>query len=243
MMAYCVDVLQGRIPEENDRKITKAIAIILLTHYTGDIHQPLHVGAEYFDPEGHVSDPGHDKSALGDEGGNTVELRLTGDPATGRLPHTKKLHGFWDVDTVAGLLPPVPETARKEERYALTDPAKAKLGHDMAAEEPKDWREPEGLEPRRYAEAWADEILPLAREAHARLEFKNVRAQKQEDRTIAVGNAEEKPADKGPSYQEWATQVVRGELHKAGWRLADLLTQSLAKQPASAQSPKPVTAK
>lgn len=243
MIGYCVDVLQGRVPEENDRKITKAIAIILLAHYLGDIHQPLHVGAEYFDPSGHVSDPAREKSALGDEGGNTVELRLANDPPSGRLPHTKKLHGFWDLDTVNALLPDVPETARKEERYAIIDPAKKTLAHEMATAEPKDWRLPKGVEVRRSGEAWADEILPLAREAHERLAFKNMRPLKQEDRVVALGDAEEKPVKDAPGYKDWAAKVVREELHKAGWRLADLLTQSLTQTPAPAASPKPTESK
>src|SRR5437763_8278013 len=40
---YCIGVLHGEIPENNPRKITKTIALILLAHCVGDIHQPLHV--------------------------------------------------------------------------------------------------------------------------------------------------------------------------------------------------------
>jgi S1/P1 Nuclease len=114
MIAFCTDVLQGVRPEQNDRKITKPIAIILLSHYVGDIHQPLHVGAEFFDKEGHVADPDRESSTLPDEGGNTIGLHLVGDPPSGRLPHTKKLHGFWDLDTVNALLPQVSDTMSKE---------------------------------------------------------------------------------------------------------------------------------
>jgi S1/P1 Nuclease len=46
MIPYCVQVLKGRISEQNDRKITRPIAVILLAHLVADIHQPLHVGAE-----------------------------------------------------------------------------------------------------------------------------------------------------------------------------------------------------
>lgn len=239
MIGYCVDVLQGRIPEENDRKITKPIAVILLAHYVGDIHQPLHVGAEYFDQTGHAADPDRDKAALADEGGNTISLRLANDPPEGHLSHTKKLHGFWDLDTVNALLPDTSETMSKEERYAITDPAKAKLVHEMAAQEPKSWRLPAGTELKRAGEVWADEILPIAREAHERLVFKDVRPLKQEDRVVATGDAEEKPASDAKSYKDWAAAVVRDELHKAGWRLADLLTQALAPQPAPTSSPTP----
>ena len=41
MIPYCVEVLRGRVPEQNERKITKAVALILLAHYVADIHQPV----------------------------------------------------------------------------------------------------------------------------------------------------------------------------------------------------------
>ena len=78
-----------------------------------------------------------------------------------------------------------------------------------------------------YAEAWADEILPIAREAHARLQFTGVHPQQHEGRIVATGKAVEKPAVDQINYRAWATDVVRKELHKAGWRLADLLEKIL----------------
>jgi hypothetical protein len=78
-----------------------------------------------------------------------------------------------------------------------------------------------------YAELWADEILPIAREAYARLEFTNVHPQQDEDRVVAAGEAVEKPTVDQMNYRVWATGVVRQELHKAGWRLADLLEKIL----------------
>ena len=53
MIPFCASVLTGETPEDNPRKINKAVAIILLAHYLGDIHQPLHVGAQYIDQTGH----------------------------------------------------------------------------------------------------------------------------------------------------------------------------------------------
>ena len=228
MISYCVDVLQGRIPPENDRKITKAVAIILLAHYVGDIHQPLHVGALFFNQEGRAIDPDREKGALGDEGGNTINLHLTNDPPRGPLPHTKKLHGFWDQDTVNALLPQVPETLKGKERYAFVDPAKNELAHKMATEEPKNWRLPPEVALKNYAQGWADQILPIARQAHERLVFVNMKPLQQEDRVVAMGEADEKTMPDGVSYKDWSARVVREELHKAGWRLADLLEKSLA---------------
>jgi hypothetical protein len=78
-----------------------------------------------------------------------------------------------------------------------------------------------------YAEMWADEILPIAREAHSRLEFRNVKPLLDTDRIVAAGEAVEKPTAGQAPYRTWAINVVRDELHKAGWRLADLLQKTL----------------
>jgi hypothetical protein len=227
MIPYCIDVLQGRIPEQNERKITKSVAIILLAHYVADIHQPLHVGAEYFDAQGQIVDPDKDKPSLADEGGNTFTLELSDEPPRGRGIHKKKLHGFWDYDAVNALFPEVPKTLQKSELQSQIEPLKKQLVHEMVTHEPKNWRMPASLEIRKYAEGWADEILPIACEAHERLQFANVHPQQEEDRVVAAGEAKEKPQPDQIGYRAWAVNVVREELHKASWRLADLLEKTL----------------
>jgi hypothetical protein len=225
MIPFCIDVLQGRMPEQNERRITKPVALILLTHYVADIHQPLHVGAEYFDQQGRIVDP--NKSALRDEGGNTFTLELSDEPPRRRGIHKKKFHGFWDNDAVHALFLQAPVTLRKGELQALIEPHKRELVHEMATHEPNNWRMPRNLPVDSYAETWADEILPIAREAHARLEFTNVHPQQDDNRTVAAGEAVEKTTADQKNYRAWATDVVRQELHKAGWRLADLLEKIL----------------
>jgi hypothetical protein len=241
MIPYCIDVLQGRIPENNERKITKPVAVILLAHYVGDIHQPLHVGADYFDQQGHVTDPDKNKSYLADEGGNTIALHLVDQGPPRRGAHTKKLHGFWDLDAVSALLPALPDTMPKEERRARNQAAQKALMDEMATHEPKNWRPPPKLPLDQYAEAWADEILPIAREAHERLTFKDVKPLQEEDRVVATGEADEIPEPDHMTYREWSVRIVGEELHKAGWRLADLLEKALSTSnttaPASAESP------
>src|SRR6266480_5137184 len=227
MIRYCVEVLRGNLPEDNERKITKPVAIILLAHYVGDIHQPLHVGAEYFGAQGRVADPDKDSSCLPDEGGNTFTLELSDEPPRRRGMHKKTLHSFWDYDAVNALFPGVPNTLRKGELQEQIELLKKQLVYEMAADEPKNWRMPANLEVRKYAEAWADEILPIAREAHERLKFTDVHPQREEDRVLAAGEAEEKPMPDHIAYRAWATNVVGEELHKAGWRLADLLEKAL----------------
>jgi hypothetical protein len=227
MIPYCVQVLHGRVPEQNERKITKTVAILLLAHYVADIHQPLHVGVEYFDQQGQITDPDKNKSALGDEGGNTFTLELSDEPPRRRGMHKKKFHGFWDYDAVNALFPQATGPLRQSELQTQIEPLKKELVHEMATHEPKNWRMPSSVAIDNYAEMWADEILPIAREAHARLEFRNVKPLLDTDRIIAMGEAVEKPTAGQAFYRTWAINVVRDELHKAGWRLADLLQKTL----------------
>jgi hypothetical protein len=227
MIPYCVEVLRGRRPEQNERKITKPVALILLAHYVADIHQPMHVGAEYFDSAGRVADPDRDKSALADEGGNTFTLELSDEPPRRRGIRKKKFHGFWDYDAVNALFSQLPVRVRKRELQAQIRPLKKQLVHELAAQEPKDWRLPANIDVTSYAEAWANEILPIAREAHERLQFTNVHPQNDKNRLVAAGQANEKPKLDQISYRAWAATIVRAELHKAGWRLADLLEKTL----------------
>ena len=225
---YCVRVLQGVEPADNSRKITQSVAVILLAHLVGDLHQPLHVGAQYFDEEGRPVDPDRTQPAYDHHGGNTIMFRFTPAAAERTGQKQAKFHGFWDNQAVAMSLPRVPKGTPKEERREIMNEARTKLVDEWVANEPKDWRPPDDLEPTEYAELWANEILPLAIEAHARLEMRGVRPKVDDKgRTLATGVAEEKPMPDGVPYHEWAAQVTRENLHKAGWRLAYLLEKSL----------------
>jgi hypothetical protein len=236
MINCCIAVLQGETPENNPRKITKPVAVILLAHYVGDIHQPLHVGAEYFDKAGHAVDPDKGTPGLGDEGGNTFELHLKAGTPEEMTHRALKLHPFWDNEAVIANLPSLPFTMSKQERYEKTERAKSRLIDRFTREEPTNWRLPGNVGLKNYAEAWADEILPIARAAHERLRFTNVHAQHEENRVVAAGVAREKSAPDHVVYADWAATIVREELHKAGWRLADLLRQALTSTTKSAPS-------
>ncbi len=235
MIPYCVKVLRGEIPENNERKITKPVAVILLAHYLGDIHQPLHVGADYFDQGGQEADP--DKTTtLEDEGGNSVRLHLSDDAPPHRGVRYKKLHGFWDMDSVITLLPPLDPALPKAEQKNQTADAIQRIAREMAQTEPKNWRLPADVALNKYAEVWADEILPIARQAHERLQFTAVHPEDDQGKTVAAGDATEKPEADHLLYRQWAAKVVREELHKAGWRLADLLEKSVKSSATSSSS-------
>ena len=115
MINYCCRVLSGEESEQNVRAITKPVALILLAHYVGDIHQPLHVGAEYFD-NGKIANPDNDPHALPDEGGNSLMLFLvapsTVDPEISR--RRPKLHSYWDSGVVKTLITQVDAEIKKK---------------------------------------------------------------------------------------------------------------------------------
>jgi S1/P1 Nuclease len=217
---YCIGVLRGEIPEDNPRKITKTIALILLVHCVGDIHQPLHVGAEYFNEEGKVVDPDRGATGLGDEGGNALSL-VHNRTAERARHYYHSFHAYWDLDTVRNLTIGTPDEVPKEQRESVYGPAKEKLIAGFVANEPKNWRT--SGDPKTWAEQWANEILPIARDAHTRVQFQHVHREEKDGRVFAKGEAHEI----GTGYLDWSTQVVGDELHKAGWRLAELLQKIL----------------
>jgi hypothetical protein len=205
MIAYCIRVLADREPQPNPRAITKTVALILLAHYMGDIHQPLHVGAEYFDDDGNPTEPTVGGKWHGDQGGNKINLFLFVD---GKARALGGLHGYWDTKVVDG---------------AFGDEADAKVALDLAQKEPAGWKltgNPDAL-----AQQMADEILPIAREARRRLEYSKVRVEGDGD--IAGGRGLERQVSGQDSYATWSQGVVRTEIRKAGWRLAAILSAVL----------------
>ena len=87
----CILVLQGKTAPAPFNIKTKKEALLLLSHYVGDIHQPLHVAAVYLDKDGHVVDPdaGTFDPATETRGGNSIEDGST------------SLHSEWDsIDSV-----------------------------------------------------------------------------------------------------------------------------------------------
>ena len=215
MMNYCFDVLTDKVAQPNERKITKAVAVILLAHFAGDLHQPLHVGAEYFDPSGKPTNPDQTgKPGLEDQGGNTLWLMTVDKPRD----HVK-LHSFWDGEAV--------NIAFQQLRAEMTkvDPKAPQTSQDLAKwfakHEPGNWRLPINAPLETWPELWADDILPIARQAHERLKFENMRSEEK----LAEGFAREIPSTDGKSYREWAGSVVKDELNKGGHRLAEMLVR------------------
>jgi hypothetical protein len=206
MIPFCIKVLKGQEPETNDRKITKSVAVILLTHYVGDIHQPLHVGAEYFDAGGNPFEPTTANKGFADQGGNKLTLFTL---VNGKLRSVGKFHSYWDGQTV---------------NNAFGQALDSKIATQLAAKEPESWELNGGVET--WAEQLANEILPVAREAHERLEFKKIKSTPGAA-DITSGRAEVKKKPGVKLYAVWAAGTVKDEIHKGGWRLAALLEELL----------------
>jgi hypothetical protein len=206
MIPFCIRVLKGEEPETNERAITKTVAVILLAHYLGDIHQPLHVGAEYFDASGNPFEPTTANKGFADQGGNKLTLFTL---VHGKEISAGKFHSYWDGQTVEN---------------AFGNTPNATVAKSLALKEPKNWKLTGGVET--WAEQLANEIMPLAREAHERLEFKTIKF-KTGAKDITSGRAEEKKKAGGKFYAIWAGAIVKDEIHKGGWRLAALLEEAL----------------
>jgi hypothetical protein len=202
MIPFCIRVLKDQEPQPNNRAITKSVAVILLAHYLGDIHQPLHVGAEYFDDHGQAFNPSDAHKGFADQGGNKLTLftlMKNAPKAAG------KLHSYWDGQTV---------------NNAFGNQLDSTVANKLAKSEPADWKLTGGVET--WAEQLANEILPLAREAHERLVFEGIVFKKGE-KDIRDGRAVEMKKIGGKFYAIWAAGIVKSEIQKGGWRLAELL--------------------
>jgi S1/P1 Nuclease len=224
MIPFCINVIQGNVPEANDRKITKPLAVILLAHYLGDLHQPLHVGSQYFDDQGQPVNPDSAGAGAGDNGGNNLTLILNRPNDHGHATTHAILHSYWDgatVTTAMGLVSLEIRTQRKGAGGQIND---TDIARRLAAVEPKLWKAPADLPVDKWSVLWADEIMPLAREAHNRLTFQQIKIDSvhKTAKGMAVENG---MPTRTESYADWSGKVVRDRLHTAGWRLAELLEQ------------------
>ena len=208
MIAYAVTQLRGDTPpKKSGVKLTDTEALWLLAHLVGDIHQPLHVGAKYFDNTCETSvDPnvvgqppkfGIGETVAQDTGGNLIAL-VAPAPA---VPPTENLHFYWDGAAVVRAMQAA-GVGQSEQDFARLLAATPPPGLDTTGA------------PDTWAAQWATEIMPLAVEAHGRL-------------TITKGR---KPfpacswtTTLDAAYQDWAKDQARNQLAKAGFRLALLL--------------------
>ncbi|MES2072543.1 MAG: S1/P1 nuclease [Pseudomonadota bacterium] len=85
-MQAMVQILQGKPQPAPFQIKDQREALVLLSHYVGDAHQPLHVGSIFLDAEGHVINPDEGKydKATNTVGGNAL------------MCPCGNLHSMWD---------------------------------------------------------------------------------------------------------------------------------------------------
>lgn len=187
---HAIDVLEGRASD-----VTPRIALYMVVHFVGDLHQPLHMACGYYD----VSDPAHPRLLTDpaqcqghpdDKGGNV--LRFGPD-------RWDELHGYWDTGLVRKL-------SHSREASPLAKLLMASGAPDGAAT---------GGDYHRWAEAWASESIAAARIAYRGITFGQAEVDDRGIRQIAITLP--------PGYDEQALPVVQRRLALAGYRLAALL--------------------
>jgi hypothetical protein len=201
--AHAINVLREKVPNHGPAILNERDALWLLTHLVGDIHQPLHVGAVYFDKDcAAVVDPnvagarlpsfGIDTTIASTKGGN--ELKISS---------SRNLHAYWDGGTVTGAMRLV----------GVRDKSIEGFGKMIVGAPPQAWR-PTG-DPETWPTQWATESLLLARSALTRVDIG--------PGTPAEAGKCSWPITLQRDYTNWSNGQTLTQLGKAGFRLAELL--------------------
>lgn len=227
-LKQCIAVLRGQDNETtNPHRFTKRQALILITHMTGDIHQPLHVGAAFVGKDGKFVVPKshHDVDTVGifdSRGGNNFLLDDTklealaqanaippGEPKPERpgVPKnlTKPFHSYWDSTTVDYAFRRIRTRTPVQFAQAAIDskPDVARNKGDVSS----------------WPYQWADDALAVSKLAYA---------------DVTVGPLTPQVSKKGETYYTWTMEVppnypvpssaiAKTQLIKGGYHLADLL--------------------
>ena len=224
-LKQAIAVLQGKTdPALNPHNFSKRQALLLITHMTGDIHQPLHVGAAFVGADGKFVVPNKhtdvDTVAIFDSrGGNNFlmddeKVATMGKQIEGENPKpregvpralTKPFHSYWDSTSVDYAMRRI--STRTPEAFAqaviASNPGVVKNSGD----------------PTTWPYQWADDALVVSKLAYA-------------DVTLGPGNRQ--VSKKGDVYYNWnievpanypvpSSAIAKTQLIKGGYHLAALL--------------------
>ncbi|HAF12424.1 MAG TPA: hypothetical protein DCK99_01740 [Blastocatellia bacterium] len=215
MLNICIRTLQGY--PDPDHPLSQRNALKLLVHFLGDIHQPLHVGCGFIDVNGPnrkiviARDPAliKQKNLPSDRGAN--QLIINND--------RRNLHSFWDFDLVTSLMLATDKQTSDILGQYLKETVKPKSSWNTHG--------PIGT----WAAQWATDSLHLSRDST----YKSVNIIRQRTITVMTRNGQPVMRDgqpvtdvvydvtRAPNYEAVNREVVREQLAKAGFRLAELL--------------------
>jgi len=225
-LKQAIAVLQGKLdPALNPHGFSKRQALLLVAHMTGDIHQPLHVGAAFVGKDGKFVVPNKhtdiDAVAIFDSrGGNNFLMdddkvaamgasHIPGENPKPRegVPRalTKPFHSYWDSTTVDYAMRRMSTRTPEKFAQAVIDgkPAVSKNNGDPAT----------------WPYQWADDVLVVAKLAYA---------------GVTTGPGIRQTSKKGDVYYNWnlevpanypvpSSAIAKTQLIKGGYKLAALL--------------------
>jgi hypothetical protein len=202
-----INVLRGRAPNNGPAVLDRKSALFVLAHLVGDLHQPLHVGAIYYDRScERIVDPNVVGARQPNFGiGSTVASTHGGNDL--HLPNGKSFHvAYWDDGTVIGAMRLAGVQDKSIEDFASFIVAHPPAGWETAGD------------PESRPEKWATEIMPLAKDALTRVQIGH---------SMYSDNAHGSPCfwpvTLTREYTSWANQETLTEIGKAGFRLAALV--------------------
>jgi hypothetical protein len=228
-LRQAIAALQGKTDDaSNPHHFTKRQALLLITHLTGDIHQPLHVGAAYVGKDGQFVVP--DKKGQVDavnvfdsRGGNNLlldddklaassatlipprEADLKAPPAGAPRPTTKPFHTYWDSTVVDYAMRRI--GARTPEQFArLVVDSKPTVIANTG-------------DPAHWPEQWADDALQVSKIAYADLKPGKISEQTGKKGDVYYTWGLELP----PNYPVPSSALAKTQLIKGGYHLAALL--------------------
>jgi hypothetical protein len=193
----CILILQGKTEAQTMfTNVNQKIALRLLAHYIGDIHQPLHVGAGYLDNTKFIDPNGYAGHFGDDQGAN--RLIFGG---------TNKLHFYWDVTLVQ--LNMTNENIQTPQEYA------AKL----LSRPPPAWKTPGPLLD--WDRVWANESLALSAKVHdvPVLDEDDSQLDYRTQKPRPLWHIQDLSAE----YIAWSRRTAEEQMSKAGYRLAATL--------------------
>ena len=191
----CIEVLQSpNAAPQNPLSINKRVALMLIVHYMGDLHQPLHVGCSYVDDRNHFVDPETGAKGQPDAGANNF-----------RLTTRTSLHGYWDTQTV--------KLARD---HAGTEDFKTFIISHSPMQPA--WKATGPVVS--WPAQWATDTLHEAKHCFEGITLGNRFVVPKDDKH---DEHFEWAVTLQPNYDEKARDIVEIELAKAGYRLATLL--------------------
>ncbi len=194
LMRDCIDVLQN--PQSaNPHKLTPRVALMLLAHLVGDLHQPFHVGTSYIGKDDTFVDPDAGGVGQEDAGGNYL-----------RINARTNLHGYWDTLAVKKARDKAPDVDF--------------TGYLLSQDPPRPEWKTAGA-PRLWPELWANETLHRSASCYEGIRpVDRVTVPPDEKH---VNPHDEWRIKLPPGYDDRAGDLVEVQLAKAGYRLAELL--------------------